>query len=57
MDRNIWKEDLRSFHGGMQENRELGSRICNIGKKKLSKYDNEVLKEESKVMNGGLMKF
>ena len=44
--RNVWKEDLRSFQGGMQENCEFGSRISNIAQKKLSKYDNEVLKVE-----------
>ncbi len=51
------KEDQRGFQGGVEENRELGSRISNIAKKKLSKNNNEVVKEESKVMNVGLMKF
>ncbi len=40
----------------MQENRELGSRISKITKKKLSKYDKQVLKVELKVMKVGLMK-
>ncbi len=55
-DRNIVKEDLRSFLGGRQENRELGSRGSNIAKKKLSKCHEEILEVEKKVITVGLMK-
>ncbi len=43
LDRNVSKEEERSFHGGMQENQDLESRRSNIAKKKLSKCDEEVL--------------
>ena len=46
LDRNILKEDLRSFKGGMLENRELGWIKSNISLKKEEKLDKEVLEVE-----------
>ena len=46
MDRNILKEDLRSFKGGMLQNRELGSIKSKISKKMLEKLDKEVVEPE-----------
>ena len=57
LDRNVLKVDLRSLQRGMHDIRELGSRRSTIAKKKLTKWDKEVLEAEKKVMEVGVMMF
>ena len=48
LDINVLNVDLRSLRRRIHENRDLGSGRSNIAKKKLTKWDTEVLEAEKK---------